>query len=88
MNALNAACATGIFIGVDHHTVQLNSVPRRFHSSGETAQKTLDDGFFFDTDYGIMRASAVGIWVWVPIIAVARPSRYQPMAIFSLVNSA
>ena len=32
--------------------------------------------------------SAVGTWVWVPQTAWARPSRYQPMAPFSLVASA
>src|SRR3989304_4727883 len=34
-----------------------------------------------------MRASAVGTWVCVPITALTRPSRYQPMAFFSLVIS-
>ena len=37
---------------------------------------------------GRIRASAVGTWVWVPTTAAARPSRCQPMAIFSLVISA
>src|SRR3989304_1143631 len=35
-----------------------------------------------------MRASAVGTCVWLPNTAATRPSRYQPMACFSLVASA
>lgn len=33
-------------------------------------------------------ASAVGTWVCVPSTAAARPSKYQPNAIFSEVASA
>src|SRR3990172_4873593 len=37
---------------------------------------------------GRMRVSAVGIWVWLPMTALTRPSRYQAIAAFSLVASA
>ena len=37
---------------------------------------------------GSTRSSAVCTWVWVPTTAVAWPSRYQPIAIFSEVTSA
>ena len=35
-----------------------------------------------------MVSSAVATWVWVPMTAETRPSRYQPIAIFSEVASA
>ena len=37
---------------------------------------------------GRIRASAVGMCVWVPTTALARPFRYQPIAVFSEVASA
>src|SRR3954470_8705967 len=36
-------------------------MPLGFHSFGEAAQETLDDGFFFDTDHGIVWSGHSGV---------------------------
>ena len=59
-----------------------------FMPSTESAGPVMPRSVRKPVPLGSTRPSAVGTWVWVPHTAWTRPSRYQPMAPFSLVASA
>ncbi len=53
----------------------------------ESRGPVIPTSLMYAVPLGRTRASAVGTWVWVPVTAVTRPSRCQPMAFFSEVIS-